>query len=316
MPEAAADDLAVPDTVMTVLGPVRASDLGITMCHEHVFIDLWREFSRDGMLDEFELAVSELGRLVAAGGRTLVDLSNNDLGRDPQKLMKISRRTGLQIVMSAGHYREPFLDREYFDRNDADAIAADLVRDLLEGVGPDGVRAGIIGEIGSERNWITPAEERSFRAAGRAHLQTGVAVTTHASPGNVGLRQLDLLVAEGVSPARVVIGHCDVVPDPGYHLEVARRGAYVQFDTIRERNDYELTCRENYVTAMLEHGYADQVLLSQDICNRRHLDARGGGGYGFLLSEFVPRLRARGVSEAELETILVANPRRVLTPGF
>jgi phosphotriesterase-related protein len=301
------------DEVMTVLGPVSSEQLGVTLCHEHVFIDLWTEFGRDGVLNDLELAVAELAPFSAAGGRTVVDCSTDELGRNPQGLAEISRRTGLQIVMGTGHYRHPYLDRAWFDRNDPDRIAEIIVSDLQKGVGETGIRAGIIGEIASEREWIAAAEERSFRGAARAHLATGITITTHAAGWPVGLKQLSILESEGVSPDRVIIGHCDTVPDMEYHLELARRGAFVQFDTIRDPNEYELASREKYVCNLIEHGHLHQILLSQDICLRQHLAVRGGGGYGFVLSRFVPQLRERGLSEDDVHTLLVDNPRRALT---
>ena len=150
-------------------------------------------------------------------------------------------------------------------------------------------------------------------AAARAHLATGVTITTHAAGWPVGLKQLDILEAEGVSPNRVIIGHCDTVPDPDYHLEIARRGAFVEFDTIREANEHELSPRERYISNLAEQGLLGHVLLSQDICLRQHLAARGGGGYGFLFTTFVPRLVKFGLSEDQVNVLLVENPRRALS---
>src|SRR6478609_5457867 len=172
---------------MTVTGPVEAADLGVTLPHEHVFLDLTREYRGNGLLNDAALAESELQRYLDAGGRTLVDVTTGGL---------------------------------------ADVI----VRDIEEGT--DGVRAGIIGEIGCDR-FVSALEERSFRAAARAHRRTGLTITTHAARWPVGTAQLDLLVEEGVDPSRVVIGHCDMVPDHDYHLTLARRGAWVQFDTVQ-----------------------------------------------------------------------------------
>lgn len=299
--------------VVTVLGPVTADQLGITLCHEHLLIDLWVEFQRNGVLSDIDLAVAELAPLIEAGGRTLVDCSNSDMGRNPKGLAEISRRTGINVIMATGHYRHPYLDRTWFDRNDTDSIAARMVSDLTQGVEGSGVRAGIIGEIASERAWITPAEERSFRAAARAHLATGATITTHAAGWPTGITQLNILESEGVSPGRVVIGHCDTVADRDYHLELAHRGAFVEFDTIRDANEYEMASRERFICELMDKGFLPQILLSQDICLRQHLAAQGGAGYAFLLTRFVPRLRKRGLNDQEIHTLLIDNPRRALT---
>jgi predicted metal-dependent phosphotriesterase family hydrolase len=301
------------DTVMTVQGPVPASELGITLPHEHIFLDLWREFGREGVLNDVGLAVTELEDYVAAGGVTLVECTPRDLGRDPAGLVQVAERTGLKIVMGTSYYRHPYIDRDWFDRHDVDQVAATLIEDLTVGAGGTGIRAGIIGEVASEREWITTTEERSFRAAARAHLATGATITTHAACFPAGIPQLNLLESEGVPANRVIIGHCDTVPDTDYHLALARRGVWVEFDTIRQTNPYELNLRIRFVSQLADAGFLDRILMSHDMCLRSHLRAYGGSGYSFLLREFVPRLRANGFGDADIRKILVDNPRRAIT---
>jgi phosphotriesterase-related protein len=218
----------------------------------------------------------------------------------------------VRIVMGAGHYREPYLDRERIDRLTVDELADEIVEDLEVGVDGTGIRAGIIGEIACER-WITAAEERCFRAAARAHRRTGVSITTHAARWPVGVRQLDLLAEEGVDPRRVIVGHCDMVPDLDYHLALARRGAFVQFDTIQGESEYDIQARLGYVKALVAAGFADSILLSQDVCLRSNLRAFGGSGYVYVITGFRDRLLAAGVSADLLRGFMVRNPRAALT---
>ena len=309
-----ASETAAPphSTAMTVLGPVSVDDLGVTLPHEHLFLDLWKEFGREGVLNDVELAVSELQDYVDAGGVTLVEVTPRELGRSPAKLVQVAERTGLHIIMGTSYYRHPYIDRDWFDRHSVDEVAATLIEDLTVGAGGTGIRAGVIGEVASEREWITTTEERSFRAAARAHLATGATITTHAACFPAGIPQLDLLASEGVDERRVIIGHCDTVPDADYHLTLARRGAWVQFDTIRRTNDYELGLRVRLISELADAGHLDQLLLSHDICLRSHLRAYGGSGYSFVVREFVPRLAANGFNDADLRRILVDNPRRAL----
>ena len=247
LPRISLQEREVMPEVTTVLGPVAAEDLGVTLPHEHVFLDLVREYRGDGLLNDHALAVEELGAFVAAQRQgPLVDCTSVGLSRDPLALREVARATGLNIVMGCGYYRDPYLPEE-LDRLSVDAIADLIVRDVEEGADGTDVRAGIIGEIGSDRRHISALEERSFRAAARAHRRTGLTITTHAARWPVGLPQLDLLAEEGVDPRRVVIGHCDMVPDPGYHLEVARRGAFVQFDTVHGESDHDTRCRLQWV---------------------------------------------------------------------
>ncbi|HET8602451.1 MAG TPA: hypothetical protein VFM09_00840 [Marmoricola sp.] len=297
---------------MTVLGPIDASELGITLPHEHVFIDLVREYRGEGLLNDRALAVAELREYVEAGGRTLVDCTSVGLARDPLALVSVAEETGLHIVMGCGYYRDPYLPPE-LDRMSVDEVADTIVRDIEEGVDGTGVRAGVIGEIGSDRGHLSALEERSFRAAARAHHRTGLTITTHAARWPVGVPQLDLLAEERVDPHRVVVGHCDMVPDPAYHLELAKRGAFVELDTVQGESDYDTRCRVAWVRNLAEHGFLDRLLLSQDVCLRSNLRALGGSGYAYVPTAFADQLRAAGFDDSDLRTILVDNPRRALT---
>lgn len=298
---------------MTVTGPVSADQLGIVLPHEHVFIDLVREYRGSGLLNDEHLACSELGALRAAGGSTLVDLTLDEIGRDPVALRRVSQATGISIVMGCGHYRDPYLDRDWFDRTPADAIADEMVRDITEGVRGTGIRAGVIGEIGADRAYISAAEERSFRAAARAHLRTGLTISTHAARWPVGLAQLRLLAEEGVDPRRVIVGHTDSVPDPGYHLALVRQGCYVSFDSIGTGSPYDTQRAVDYVLELVRAGFGAQILLSQDVCLRDHLHACGGCGYAFLLTGFLPRLTAAGLDPEQVSGLVTGNPRAALT---
>ncbi|HEU4566402.1 MAG TPA: hypothetical protein VFR99_00105 [Marmoricola sp.] len=298
--------------VMTVLGEVEADELGVTLPHEHVFVDLVREYRGDGLLNDPALAVAELSAFAEAGGRTVVDCTTVGLGRDPSALVEVARATGLHVVMGCGFYRDPYLPAD-LDRLPVDAVAELIVRDIEEGVDGTGVRAGVIGEIGADRAWMSAREERSFRAAARAHRRTGLTITTHAARWPVGGPQLDLLGEEGVDPGRVVIGHCDMVPDPDYHLSLARRGAWVQFDTVQGESEYDVRCRVAWLRNLAEHGHLDRVLLSQDVCLRSNLRAMGGCGYTYVVTGFAEVLRSSGFDDADLRRLLVDNPRRALT---
>lgn len=309
------------DDVTTVRGPVAASELGVTLMHEHVLIDMTREIRHGGILNDVGVAKRELGMFRDRGGRTVVDLTVRGLGGDPAALRRISEATGLNIVLGAGFYRHQFLDAPFIDRTSTAALADLITRDLLEGVDDTGVRAGIIGEIACDE-WVTAAEERVFRAAARAHRRTGAAISTHAARWPVGHVQLDLLEEEGVDPRYVIIGHSDSVASvdwdgegdvTDYHLSLAERGAYVELDNIRLLAPHELQRRVRYVRRLVDAGYLHHVLLSHDVAVQGHLRCNGGGGYDFILDEFSALLREAGTSEQELRTILVDNPRRALT---
>jgi len=299
---------------MTVTGPVEPSELGVTLTHEHVFSNALLEYrATGGILNDEELAVEELLRYVAAGGRTLVDVTLDEIGRDPRGLERVAKATGLNIVMGCGHYRDPYLDKDWFDRTSVDQIAQMMVDDIVQGVGDTNIRSGIIGEIGSDRWYISAAEERSFRAAARAQLQTGLTITTHAARWPVGLLQLDVLNSEGVDSGRVIIGHADTVPDPEYHLAVVDRGAFISFDGFGTEPDYEAERCTRSILHLIKEGFANRILLSQDVFQKSQLHAYGGNGYDHLLVSVTPRLLRAGFSEQDIKSILVDNPRSALT---
>ena len=306
---------------MTVAGPVDPATLGITLPHEHTAISLWHI---PGRWDYWELTrdepliVEELGFFHAAGGGTVVDLTLAGVGRDPAWLAGVSRATGLHVVMGCGWYRGAYYPVEArIDARSVDDLADELVREATDGVGESGIRPGIIGEIGTDKPWVSALEERVHRAAARASRRTGLAITTHAVMSDVGLAQLRIFEEEGADPARVVIGHADSYPSLDYFLAIVGRGASLEFDflgmsfTPQERHGegriVELLCE------LLGRGHGERVLLSQDVCHNSQLKRYGGNGYVHLAETFLPRLRAAGASEAEIETLTVANPRRLLT---
>jgi len=281
--------------------------------HEHVYIDLCRVTrDPDHWLYDSDLILQEVGRFSTLGGATLVDMTNRDLGRNPSGLQMVARKTGLNIITGCGWYREPFYRQEVYEKT-TNQLAEDIVWEITNGIEGTDVRPGIIGEIGSDRNYISPAEERSFRAAARAHQRTGLTISTHCVRSPTGLEQLNLLEDEGVDLRRVIIGHCDTYPDPNYHEAVARRGAYVQFDTIRNRAVFDIEQRVQFTRLMVNKGHLHQLLLSQDVCMKSHLHTYGGNGYAFVLEDFVPRLLKAGLSQAQIDVILLENPIAALT---
>jgi predicted metal-dependent phosphotriesterase family hydrolase len=262
--------------------------------------------------------LAELARFRETGGTGLVDLTLPGVGRDPLWLAGVARASDLHVVMGCGWYRTAYYPAEArIDRRSTDDLADELVREATDGVGDSAIRPGIIGEIGTDKPWISPAEERVHRAAARASRRTGLAITTHAVLSGIGLAQLRIFEEEGVDPARVVIGHADSYPVLDHYLAIIERGANIEFDflgmsftpveKLGEDRVIELLCD------LLGRGHADRILLSQDVCHDSQLKRYGGNGYVYLVETFLPRLRAAGVSEAEIMTMTEANPRRILT---
>ena len=220
--------------VQTVLGPIEPAALGFTLPHEHTQIALWHIQNR---WDYWQLTrdepviLAELERYRAAGGNGLVDLTLPGVGRDPAWLARLARASGLHLVMGGGWYRTAYYPAEArIDRRSVDDLADELVGECDEGVGDTGIRPGIFGEIGTDKPWLSPAEERVHRAVARAARRSGLAIITHAVMSDVGLAQLRVFEEEGVDLSRVVVGHADSYPVLDHYLEIIRRGASIEFD--------------------------------------------------------------------------------------
>ena len=306
-------------SVMTVDGPVAPSALGMTLPHEHLYINQWHipeRFDYPLLTDDDDILADEIARFRAAGGATIVDATTPDAGRQPARLAAIADRTGIQVVMACGWYRAPYYRPEdRIERRSVRDLAADLVREIREGEAATGIRPGLIGEIGAEKGWVSPIEERTHRAAGQAQAATGLPLLTHSVYGDVGLDQLALFELEGADPGRVAIGHADTTLDLGYLLRIVGRGALVMFDSFMDMRGRQEERAIGLVRELVERGHLDRILLSLDVCRTAHLTFGGGGGFGYLAGVVVPRLRAAGLDDAALEALTIDNPQRWLTIG-
>lgn len=301
--------------IRTVLGPIFPEQLGVCMVHEHLIVDSWAMWPVPNyslIVDDVDLVIEEIQTYRVAGGSTIVDVTNIGLGRDPVALKRISEATGVQIVMGAGWYRERAYP-SYIHEKSADELAAIIVLEIEVGVDGTGIRPGIIGEIGTERKYITPAQERVFRAVARAHLQTGAPISTHTTHwGELALEQLALLEEEGVDPRHVIVGHLGDRRDISNLLPIAERGAFLGIDNIGYHDYQREERRAQNVIELIRAGFRSQVLLSMDIATLNDLHWYGGKGFDYLLLRFVPLLRELGASAEDVHTLLVENPQRAL----
>jgi predicted metal-dependent phosphotriesterase family hydrolase len=305
--------------IVTVRGPISSDEAGYTLSHEHLLCDLWKIVrSYDGILDDEQLAVQELAPYKAAGGRTIIDVTSGGLGRNPAALRRISEASGIHVVMGAGWYREDVYPACIYEK-DTNALAEIVVGQLTVGVDGTGIRAGVIGEIGTERYHITPAQERVFRACARAQRRTGAAIVTHTTHfGELALEQIALLREEGVAPNRIMISHLGDRFDAGPLLAIAREGVYLSIDNIGYLGQGypDDTVRAGNVCRLIAEGHLSQLLLGGDVCAKQHLAAYGGKGYAYVPQKFLPLLRQRGVSEEAIHQMTVVNPARLLEiPG-
>jgi phosphotriesterase-related protein len=349
-------------TVMTVRGPVPANELGAVLPHEHVFIDLnlyvdelsrFKELplenapvdlstlktvrndpygNRDNcVLDDPELAIAELMEFKEAGGGTVVDLTNADLGPQPEKLVEVSERTGLNIVLGNGHYVSFGMPKELAGW-DLKTIEDRLVDEIENGFGDTGIRPGIIGEIGTTMP-MHADEEKVLRAAARAHHRTGLTITVHVHPPTRGgFEVLDILEQEEVDLTRVVLGHVDTAlahddidinQAIDYHKALAEKGPYIEYDLCGNSNLFSDGAhswwfpsdreRVKGLAALIGAGFGEQLLISQDVGHKHYLSSYGGWGFAHVLTLFKSMMERGGISPEWHDQITRKNPRRMLT---
>jgi phosphotriesterase-related protein len=303
----------IEGVVPTATGPVRPDELGFTLMHEHsaIFSPGMRE-AYPHLYDHVEIRnklIMGFRDALESGVRTIVDCTTPDLGRDPELVIDAATVSGLQVVLSTGIWLDV---PRWFQVRDADAAAELFVRELDEGIGSTGVRAGII-KIASHEA-VTPAQETIVRGAARAANATGTAITTHTLPGaRTGLRQLEILREEGVPLDRVVIGHssCD---DRAYLEELYAAGCYVgwdQFGLPSEIGDEAAVTRA--LIAFLIEGRADRTLVSGDYGPFVDWDLSPAHGYGYVPGTVLRRLHEGGVSDQDIRRMTVESPARLLT---
>jgi len=297
--------------VITVRGPIDPSEMGVTQTHEHLLIDAFDHYaSYEFVIDDEEMVVQELREFTGRGGKTICDVTTEEIGRNPKALRRISEAAGIHVVMGAGWYREFGYPKVVQERTSTE-LADILVREIEQGVRDTGVRAGFIGEIGTGRHFIKPAEERVFRAACLAQQRTGVAISTHTTRwGTLALEQIAMLKEFGADLSKVIIGHLGDRRGAGHLLGVAEKGVYLEIDNIGYLDYQPELVRADNVAALVKEGFGERVLLSEDICSLRHLKYQGGKGYGYLLEVFVPMLKERGLRDEHLHKLLVENPAR------
>lgn len=307
-------------------GACAADALGTTLMHEHLMVG-WPGWEAEAALDRAQRREhaarcrDRLAELYDLGVRTLVDPCPIDLGRDVGFMAEVAQQSRVRIVCATGLYKEDMGAPAYFKfrQTFGDPLSemTDIfVRELTEGIGDSGVRAGVI-KVATGVGRITPYEEVVLRAAARAHRATGAPITTHTDEGTMGPEQLDVLIDEGVAPGAVVVGHCCGQSNVAYHLRMLDRGAYLGFDRFGLELLHPDRERLTVLIGLLGVGFERQLVLSHDTvwCWRGRApvlppEALAAWEPTYVLRTIVPRLRDAGVAEAKIQAMLVDNPRR------
>ena len=298
--------------LITTHGPLPSSQLGMILPHEHIFVDLrpidTPDFGQAQAADVVRLMAPELERAKAAGVTALVECTPEGVGRRSDLVAAVARAADFPLVLATGIYREPWVPG-WAQRASEEELAQWMQAELTQGIAQTGVLAGFI-KLSAGDDGLTPVEIKILRAAARASRATGAVIASHTIRGRVVADQLDLLESAGVSAQRFIWVHTQAEPDPALHLEMARRGAWLEYDGIGGRDPDDLYIQ--HLRRAMDAGYAGQVLLSMD--RGWYSPGLPGGGtpkpFTYLSETFLPGLRAAGLSEDALRQFTVVNPFR------
>jgi phosphotriesterase-related protein len=312
--------------VHTVRGPVDAAALGQTLMHEHIFVmstEIVQNFPEAWGDEEqrIEQAVTRLLALEAHGISSILDLTVLGLGRYIPRIAKIAERVNINIMVATGLYVMESVPFYFYHRGPGTALGGPeimvemFVRDIEEGIGETGVHAAAL-KCAIDAAGMTRDVERVTRAVARAHLATGVPISTHTN-GSQGTLQQRVLADEGVDLGRVVIGHSNDTDDISYLEELIDNGSYLGMDHFGI-DAVSFEDRVSLVATMCARGYAERMVLSHDaVCFTDIYDMESvaqwpNWNYNHISEDVLPALKQRGVTDAQIETMLVVNPREIL----
>lgn len=342
------DRSALKGRAQTVLGLLDPAALGPTLMHEHVICDItppklaatgvegdeidicncWqinygqKTSALKYKLNQRDIAAKEIREMVAAGGRTVVDLTSGGLKPDPAALADISRASGAHLIMGCGHYVDEYQNKGNRERS-IDDFAAEMVAQVFEGAWGTDVRAGIIGEIGCQAPW-TAMERRVMQGAIIAQQETGAAINVHPGRHEDQPQEVaDFFLKQGAPMDRMVMSHIDrTIFDETRLLRLADTGCVIEFDLFGMEQSYYThsdidmpndAVRLRLMRALIDRGHLERIVISHDICYRTRLTRYGGHGYQHIFANVIPMMRRRGYGETEIDTIMVRTPKRLLT---
>lgn len=333
--------------INTVQGPMSIDLLGVTSPHEHIFIDMrncvditgnepksfYDDFKSENRADvcadpyaildnalqsEMEDAICEMEYYKAWGGQTIIDCTQDEIGREAKKLKEVSLRTGVNIIMGCGHYYDK-VHFPYVKDATVDVLAGEMHRDLTVGIQGTDIKAGIIGEIGTSAI-MTEAEKKVLKAAGVVGAETGSAIHIHTDLYTEnGYEVIKILTNEGVNPSKICIDHIDVWLRPDYIRGLLKLGAFVEFDNFgkeffiskKRRFAYDLE-RIEVLKTLVDEGYGSKILISNDICLKSMWKKYGGLGYAHVLRTVKDMALQNGISETAYQNLLTENVKNFL----
>ena len=303
--------------LMTTAGPIRASAAGFILPHEHLFTDL-RGSDKPGygeadLADVLRVMKPLLEEASKAGVDTFIECTTIGVGRNVPFIAALARETGMQIVVPTGVYgRANFAPKKYADMSEDD-LARWMMAEIFIGIEKTGIKAGFIKTAASERE-LRGSEEKFLRASGRASLPTGVAIASHTTSGTVAREQVDILKNLGVTEDRFVWVHAQAEPDLELHKELARRGVYIELDSVgnSEQEDAKIL---KILQTLIAAKCGDRILISHDAGWYNPGQENGGKQRGFtsLAQSFIPKLKKAGLTDAQIRKLTQENPFRAFS---
>jgi phosphotriesterase-related protein len=306
-------------TVETALGPVATTELGPTLMHEHIVTrspgvhENWPHlFDRDAIL---ALAEQKMADLYSRGIRAIVDLTTVDLGRDIALIRDVAHRSRVHVIVATGVWWMP---QRYFSSHSIDETAGLFIRDITQGIGTSGVKAAII-KCATDTAGVTQVIENILRASARAQKATGVPISTHTwAAGRSGEAQQAIFAQEGVDLSRVIIGHSGDSDDLGYLRGLMERGSTIGMDRFGLEHFLPTAKRVEVIARLAAEGYAPRMVLSHDancwsdmLSEENKRRTRPQWHYNHIPDDILPALRKAGVSEEQIDQMLVRNPRAI-----
>lgn len=296
---------------VTVRGHVSENELGIVMCHTHLLIDPAKEWRPDPdySLDSVDAAISEVNDYVKVGGKTLVEMTAIGQRRNINDIVRISEETNSHIIMTTGFSWEPSMPKFVFDLSVND-LADLFIKEIEEGIDKTKICAGVI-KSGSSVDRITQTEQKVFKAASIAQKATNAPISTHTTKGTAAVFQVELFKSLGVNMEKVGIGHIGLSLQYGYLRKVASSGANLLIDCIGKTKYYSDNLRAEVIEKLIADGFINQILLGCDYGRKSYfVSYEGGPGYKYAIIDFVNLLKSRGITENQINTIIIENPAR------
>ncbi len=315
------------EKIQTLLEVIKAEDLGVTDVHNHLIRTGGPQVAKDKdfLLDSVGNACQELDNYFQAGGRAIVDIMPLRCGRNVEMLMAIAKKTSVKIIASTG-----FIDWALYESSlhwlkdcSLEKIGKLLAEEILQGmdiynymapvIKRTRAKAGVI-KVGTGYQNINDFQHKMLIASALAHKMTGVPISVHTEMGTMGIELIKILRSEGVEPNRIMISHTFRNPDLDYQRDLARTGVYLVQDGPSRVKYYPESMSIETILKMLEWGYGSQLLLAGDMARRSYWPTFGGGpGFTYILEKFISRLKQFGVSEKEIEYMLINNARKALS---